>query len=73
MDAEKATAMFKELNRYCVELAAYISIPEENVSIYWWPWIKNYEGEMSVGYLNGSLAFKYAWVDQNLKKEMGYR
>jgi peptide/nickel transport system substrate-binding protein len=73
MNAEKATAMFKELNKYCVELAAYISIPEENVSIYWWPWIKNYEGEMSVGYLNGSLAFMYAWVDQNLKKEMGYK
>jgi len=39
---------------------------------YWWPWIKNYYGERSIG--DGELAtiLAYAWIDQDLKAEMGY-
>jgi peptide/nickel transport system substrate-binding protein len=40
-------------------------------SRFWWPWIKNYAGETSVGYFNRYWT-KFVWLDQDLKKEMGY-
>jgi peptide/nickel transport system substrate-binding protein len=38
----------------------------------WWPWLKNYHGEVSVGYLNGFSWATWAWLDQDMKKSMGY-
>jgi peptide/nickel transport system substrate-binding protein len=38
---------------------------------YWWPWIKNYWGEFSVGDGEDITILAHAWIDQNLKKSMG--
>jgi peptide/nickel transport system substrate-binding protein len=41
-------------------------------AIYYWPWIKNYYGEVSIedGTLGGLIP--YMWIDQDLKESMGY-
>ena len=72
MALAKANAMLKELGVYLDEQLFYIALPGANGATYVWPWIKNYEGEIMAQYVAGSGAFKYAWVDQNLKKSMGY-
>jgi peptide/nickel transport system substrate-binding protein len=36
----------------------------------WWPWVKNYHGEISVGYYNYYITPKYTWMDQALKKQI---
>ncbi|MBA7698570.1 Heme-binding protein A [subsurface metagenome] len=39
---------------------------------YWWPWVKNYYGEWNVQDNPSPYPFAFAWIDQNLKEEMGY-
>ena len=41
--------------------------------IYWWPWLKNYYGSFSIqDDCNFAEMMPYAWIDEGLKKEMGY-
>jgi peptide/nickel transport system substrate-binding protein len=54
---------YKELKPYVLEQAFYIPRPTPYTYSVWWPWLKNYDGQ---GFL------KYNWIDQDLKKSMGY-
>ena len=54
----------KKVNRYVMEQAYVIPWPLPNQFNFWWPWLKNYYG--AAGFI------KYAWVDQDLRKSMGY-
>jgi hypothetical protein len=36
----------------------------------WWPWVKNYHGEYSIGYYDFYLSSKYTWRDLALKKQL---
>lgn len=38
---------------------------------FWAPWIKNYAGETQIGYFE-TWGQEYIWIDQDLKKSMGY-
>jgi peptide/nickel transport system substrate-binding protein len=40
---------------------------------FWWPWLKNYSGEGTVGYYPSDGGWtQYVWIDQELKAEMGF-
>lgn len=45
-------------------------LPTAMVYNAWWPWMKNYSGEAGVAYPGGLM--RYVWIDQALKKKMGY-
>ena len=36
------------------------------------PWLKGYNGEGDLGSMNRSNVFAYLWVDQDLKRELGF-
>ncbi|MBN1380972.1 MAG: ABC transporter substrate-binding protein [Deltaproteobacteria bacterium] len=38
----------------------------------WWPWVKNYHGELRVGCHRMAPIIARIWIDQELKKKMGY-
>jgi peptide/nickel transport system substrate-binding protein len=39
----------------------------------WQPWVKDYGGELIIGGRSSeNLHRKYLWIDQTLKKSMGY-
>jgi hypothetical protein len=38
----------------------------------WWPWVENYRGEGSLGYDNQAAFTRFIWLNQALKKSMGY-
>ena len=38
----------------------------------WWPWVKNYYGEYTVGQSYADPIFARLWIDQALKENMGY-
>ncbi|MFC2014778.1 ABC transporter substrate-binding protein [Chloroflexota bacterium] len=61
---------YKELMPYVLEQAWVIPIPKAYSYAMWWPWVKNYHGESSIGYTNGSNWVKFIWVDQDLRKQM---
>jgi hypothetical protein len=38
----------------------------------WWPWMKNYYNEVDAGYHNYMPMIQRMWIDQSMKKSMGY-
>ena len=71
-DWDKIVQTCKETYPYILEQAWTVPLPAPYSYVAWWPWYKDYRGESSIGYWNtGNLAL-YTWIDQDLKKEMGY-
>jgi peptide/nickel transport system substrate-binding protein len=69
-DAEVAKVN-KQVSEYIYEDAWVVNTPVENRTTFWWPWVKNYHGELAVGVLNSWGWNKWIWIDQDLKKQMG--
>jgi len=71
-DSAKRMRLLKE--------AAIIMLNEVNIiptdptpkAHYWWPWIKNYYGERAVADKDIAHILAYAWIDEDLKAEMGH-
>jgi peptide/nickel transport system substrate-binding protein len=67
-----AMAITKELTAFLLDNAYAIQAPHYPNYCMWWPWLKNYSGEVSVGYMRGEVNWvTYIWVDQALKNTMG--
>jgi peptide/nickel transport system substrate-binding protein len=63
-----------ELMPYYLEQAYQIPRPTAPTYCFWWPWLKNYSGEIMTGESLGHelLWNKYTWLDTSIKKTMGY-
>ena len=70
-DETKRQKMLRELTTKIIEDAPYIWLPTQYVYAAWWPWVKNYNGELSVGSLRPGPIYARVWIDQELKKKMG--
>jgi peptide/nickel transport system substrate-binding protein len=71
-DESKRQAIAKELTREILEKAPYIWLPTPYMFTAWWPWVKNYGGEMRAGAVRPGPIYARIWVDQELKKKMGH-
>ena len=71
-DEAKRQAMLKEMTREILDKAPYIWLPTAYNFTAWWPWVKNYGGELRVGAMRPGPIYARIWVDQELKKKMGY-
>lgn len=71
-DEPKRQAMIKELTREIVDKAPYIWLPTPYVFTAWWPWVKNYGGELRAGANRPGPIYARIWLDQEMKKKMGY-
>ena len=71
-DEAKRQAMIKALTREIVAQAPYVWLPTPYVFSAWWPWVKNYNGELRAGSVRPGPIYARIWVDQELKKKMGY-
>lgn len=71
-DEEKRKVMLRGLTREIVEKAPYVWLPVPYVYAAWWPWVKNYGGEMSAGSIRPWPIYARIWIDQDLKKRLGY-
>ncbi|MBI2829668.1 MAG: ABC transporter substrate-binding protein [Chloroflexi bacterium] len=67
----EADRQFRELMKYVVDQAWVIPGVTPPTYTVWWPWIKNYNGETAMGYMNRHV-YNWIWLDQELKKSMGY-
>jgi peptide/nickel transport system substrate-binding protein len=66
---EKSQRMY-ELSPYMLSQAWQLQLPGADSWAFWQPWVKNYHGEVQVGY-NAPWTFThYIWIDQDLKEEM---
>ena len=71
-DEGKRQAALKELTTEMVDKAPYIWLPTPYAYTAWWPWVKGYEGELRAGAVRPGPIYARIWIDQDLKKKMGF-
>jgi peptide/nickel transport system substrate-binding protein len=71
-DEGRRQLLVKLMTRDILEKTPYIWLPTPHVYTAWWPWVKNYDGELSVGAFRNGPIHARIWVDQEMKKEMGF-
>jgi peptide/nickel transport system substrate-binding protein len=71
-DEKKRQAMIREMTREILEKAPYVWMPTPYVYSAWWPWVKNYGGELRAGADRPGPIHARIWIDQEMKKKMGY-
>jgi peptide/nickel transport system substrate-binding protein len=70
-DPEKRNAILHELNDFIIEDAVpHVWLPTEMVYSAWWPWVKNYHGEMRIGAVKPNAIYARIWIDEALKKKL---
>ena len=62
----------KLMTREILDKAPHIFLPVPHVYSAWWPWVKNYGGELRAGADRPGPIHARVWVDQELKKQMGF-
>ena len=73
LDQTKTEQLFHDMIPYVLSQAYVIPVPEAYEYVFWWPWVQNYVGEQNIIYYSVQSSWApYVWIDQNLKKQMGY-
>jgi len=67
-DWDWLTAQWLEVTPYILEQAWSIELPTSYSFVTWQPWVKEYSGESTIGYLNFTSYAIYLWLDQDLKE-----
>ncbi|MBI2328363.1 MAG: ABC transporter substrate-binding protein [Chloroflexi bacterium] len=62
----------REISPYLNEQAYHIQLPEPRAYSLWWPWLKGYYGAHYISRLSTFRHPRHVWLDQELKKAMGY-
>jgi len=73
VDPVERTAKYKELGKDVVNDCSTFGICSPYELTCYWPWLKNYYGEVETGQHNMNPMFANLWIDQALKAEMGIR
>ena len=72
-DVASQVAQQKAMGVYSIDNAFSIGFTNPIMLNCYWPWVKNYYGEISAGNYGDITAFaKEIWIDQNLKTSLGY-
>lgn len=71
-DEQTLQRRMKLLTREVLENAPYIWLPTPYLHTAWWPWVKNYGGELRAGAVRPGPIYARIWVDQDMKKKMGF-
>ena len=69
-DETALAAVHKAIVPDVLENCWAIPIPNAWAYVVWWPWVKNWNGELYVGYYSYPLYMKYRWQDVALKQQM---
>ncbi len=72
MSSDERRERWKKLNVYAISQAPAVWLPNQYIYQAWWPWVKNYYGELYVGCLRYGPVWSRIWIDEKMKKEMGY-
>ena len=72
-DEAKRTETLRELTVQMLDEAPYIWLPSQYLHTAWWPWVKNYNGELRAGAVRPAPIYARLWIDQELKRSMGFK
>lgn len=71
-DEQKRIELIRDMTREILDKAPYVWLPTPYNFTAWWPWVKNYGGELRAGAVRPGPIYARIWIDQALKKSMGY-
>lgn len=72
-DLDQQREILRDLNVYVLEEnVPHVWLPTPMGYTAWWPWVKNYHGELRVGAVRPGPIYSRVWIDQEMKQEMGY-
>jgi len=72
-DDAKCWQVLKDITPFMIAndpVGIYMPVPY-NYSV-WWPWLQNFFNATGIGYWEPNTSFMYHWIDQDMKKAMGY-
>jgi len=69
----KRDALTREALIIAFDDVPYINIGVPCFSSLWWPWVKNYYGEVEDSHCGSGYFAATIWIDQQLKEEMGFK
>jgi peptide/nickel transport system substrate-binding protein len=72
-DEGKRQQLVKEMTRELLDKAPYIWLPTGYSYTAWWPWVKNYGGELRAGAVRPGPIYARIWIDQEMKQKMGFK
>jgi peptide/nickel transport system substrate-binding protein len=70
LDEATVNKVHKDLMKHVLAQAWAVPFPLPPSYLFWWPWLKGYQGELSPGDNNMLMWPKYVWVDQALREQM---
>ena len=71
-DVETRQKIAREVTIEMLDYAPYIWLPIQYQYTAWWPWVKNYDGELRAGAVRPGPIYARLWIDQKMKREMGF-
>lgn len=71
-DEAKRQVELRKMTTEMLDAAPYIWLPTPYNFTAWWPWVKGFEGELRAGAARPGPIYARMWLDQDLKKKMGY-
>jgi peptide/nickel transport system substrate-binding protein len=71
-DEARRQQMLRALTTEILDQAPYIWLPTPYMYSAWWPWVRNYGGELRAGAVRPGPIYARIWVDQDMKKKMGF-
>ncbi len=72
LDEAEVTRIEKEAALYLLRQVVHVPAHPVKTGHYWWPWLKNYYGELTIADATFGSLQKFIWIDQDLKTAMGY-
>ncbi|MBN1687270.1 MAG: ABC transporter substrate-binding protein [Spirochaetales bacterium] len=71
LDPAKQLPLMKEASLMLLGDVAHIPMFPQITGHYWWPWLKNYYGEVTASDGSPHSIIAWIWIDQDLKKKLG--
>ena len=72
LDLSKRNAILKDVVVYVLEQAMVVPGPAMYANLAYWPWVKNYYGELETGFFDYVPMQSTLWIDQDMKADLGY-
>lgn len=72
-DADKVSQILKDITPFMLGQAPMGGmLPVPYAYDMWWPWVRNFYAATRMSYWSPETSVRYLWIDQKLKKIMGY-
>ena len=71
-DSKELISIIKDISLHWLNEVPYLPFPNPYFQTAYWPWVKNYYGEVESAYYNFVAMQSRIWIDQGMKKAMGF-